>query len=725
MRRSGFLLILTAALTVNAVAQQRNLPDPAAGEVGGKSAVLLWPADGDVIGCSATLVPQTDPDAEIRYPCGEWFVPALGSYKVWIEGPSSISPAPTKLSYNSTVFKGRGLMSVFETTSVGEIGLRAPWPGTSLHLVNLESFASGPFLGPAFDRRASADKIGSVRMPTGRVIAGVFDRKSGDAVALARPVKVTAGGMTYVEPAQPAHGSDVLVVLDRPHVRAQSNAEVVALQLNVDGQQKAPTVVADSSDRVYAVWYGVEGRRAEAVASGRELTFAGQEFALTPHHVITIRGHLRPLPKLRVELAPGADLPADVHVQAKRLSGDTLIDVPLHGTAVDLGYMPAEDIDVVLLSPDIELRQRADLTKGVDETLEFHPQAVTIHGRLTRADNGVSGKITFTLKTRKPVTVETNDDGTYTARLWVAGLYRITASLRDTPPYQVGVRELFRDTELDVKLPRASVVVEIIDTKTRSAVAGANIIAATGYSETKTTGSGTQTAVTDDRGLAALPAIEPGTMRLFVKAKDYLSADRVLQVADSDDTQHVTVELTPVDEADRITVRLADGSPAGAAQLLLLDAATMTRSVWSGSTDSSGVAALPRVADTVLLIRHPGGGSVPVLVTDGLEWRLPAPAPPLAVRFVNATGLPARYAGVMLWVGGMRIFGVALNFLYGFPGITNADGVWRANNLPQAPLQIVAVTAQAAQSGAARALDPFVATIPYPWPEFPTVRAAE
>lgn len=721
MSSRGVVLAIAAALTVQAFAQHQKVPDPAAGEIDGRRAVLLWPADGRVIGCQATLVPETDADAETHYPCGEWFVPPVGRYKVWIEGPSSISAAPTKLIYVSEQFAGKGMLAIFDTTSAGEIGLRKPWPGTSLRLLNLDSFASGPLLAAAFDRRASGENVRRVRMPTGRVLAGVFDRKSGDAVALARPVDVTAGGMAYAEPALPARGTDVLVALDRPRLRERRDAEVVTLQLNVDGKTKAPAVFADSSDRVYAVWYGVEGRRARVVANGRELTFPGREFPLLPRRVVTVRGQLQPLPKLRVEIAPGADLPGDVHVQARRLSGETLIDVPLRDTVVDLGHLPAEPIEVVLLSPDIELRQRADLTNGVDDTIQFRPQALTIRGRLTRGERGVTGSIAFTLRTRKPLTVATNDDGTYTAKLWTAGLYRIEATASHTPPALVGMRELASDTELNIDLPRPNVVIAVIDGKKKTAVAGAKIVAMTGHEAAQRP----QRATTDDRGSATLPPIDPGTTPLLVEAHNYLSDERVLQVVDSDDTQRFTVELTPVEATDRITLRLADGTLAAAAQLMLMDAGTMTQALWSGRTDASGVVAVPRIAGTILLVRHAQAGSIPVVIADGLELRLPAPAPPLAVRFVTASAAPARYAGITVWAGGIRVFGAALHFLYGVPNATNADGVWRANNLPQAPLRILAVTPEAGQSSAAAALDTLAETIVYPWPEYPTLRAAE
>jgi hypothetical protein len=723
MRSGGVVLAIAAALTVQTFAQHHKVPDAAAGEIDGKRAVLLWPADGRVIGCQATLVPETNADAETHYPCGEWFVPLAGRYKVWIEGPSSISAAPTKLIYVSEQFAGKGMVALFDTTSAGEIGLRKPWPGTSLRLLNLDSFASGPLLAPAFDRRASGENVRRVRMPTGRVLAGVFDRMSGDAVALARPVDVTAGGMAYVEPALPARGTDILLALDRPRPRERRDAETVTLQLNVDGKTKAPAVFADSSDRVYAVWYGVEGRRARVVANGRELMFPGREFPLLARRVVTVRGQLQPLPKLRVEIAPGVDLPGDVHVQARRLSGETLIDVPLHDPAIDLGHLPAEAIEVVLLSPEIELRQRVDLTNGLDDTVQFRPEALTIRGRLTRGERRATGSIAFTLRTRKPLTVATNDDGTYTARLWTAGLYRIEATASGTPPVLVGMRELASDTELDIDLPRTNVVIAVIDGKKKTAIAGAKIVAMTGHEAAQRH----QRAITDDRGSATLPPLDPGTTPLLVEANNYLSDERVLQVVDSDETQRFTVELTPVDATDRITItlRLADGTLASAAQLMLMDAGTMTQALWSGQTDASGAVSVPRIAGTILLVRHAQAGSIPVVITDGLELRLPAPAAPLAVRFVKGSDMPARYAGITVWAGGIRVFGAALHFLYGVPNATNADGVWRANNLPQAPLRILAVTPEAGQLAAAAALDTLAATIGYPWPEFPTLRAAE
>jgi hypothetical protein len=724
MRPRDIVLATAAAFTIQAAAQQ-TLPDPAAGEIDGKQAVLLWPADGRVGGCRATLVPETDPDTELHYQCGEWFIPPFGRYKAWIEGPASISAAPSRLVYQSSQFSGKGLMAVVETTSAGEVMLETPWPGTSFRAINLESFTFGSVLAPAFDRRASGDEVRPIRMPAGRLLAGVFDPRSGDAVALARPVHIRAGGLTHVKPALPESGTDVLVVLDRPKVRTQAEEDAVAFQLEVDGQRSPPGVLADSADRVYAVWYGVEGRRARVIANGRELTFAGREFPLFSRRVITVRGQLQPLPKLRAEIAPGADLPADAHIQAKRLTGEVLIDVPLLDRMVDLGHMPAETIEVMLLSPEIELRRRVDLTSGIDDAVVFQPEPLTIRGRLTRGERGVSGSIAFTLGTRRPVTVATDDDGSYTAKLWAAGLYRVVATASGTPPFEAGGRQLASDSVLNIDLPRASVVIEVVDETSRAPIVGARI-AAVPAGGTSRALSRAQRAVTDGGGSATLPPIDPGTIELNLAADDYLAAERVLQVADSDETQHFTVELRPADanRTDRISLQLADGTPASGAQLMLTDRG-LSASLWAGRADASGAAGVPRIAGTILLVRHTQAASIPLLVTDGLEVRLPAPAPPLAVRFVNASGIPARYAGIILWVGGVRVSGGAMNFLYGFPNATNVDGIWRGNNLPEAPLRILAVTAATGKFTAPEALDTLAMTIPYPWPELPTLSAIE
>lgn len=727
MRPRVVLLAIAVALTIQALAQQQHLPDPATGEIDGKQAVLLWPADGRVIGCQATLVSESDPDTEIHHACGKWFVPPLGKYKVWIEGPSSITPAPVKLIYTSHEFRGKGMMAVIPRTAAGEIGLRAPFPGTSLRLLNLDSFASGHGVAPAFDRRTSGENVRPVRMPTGRVLVGVFDRDSGDAVALAPPVDVTTGRVAYAEPALPKRGTDVLVVLNRPRVRARSDAEVVSLQLHVDGEHESPAVFADSADRVYAVWYGVEGRRARVVANGRELTFPGREFPLRPRRVITVRGRLRALPKLSVEIVSGAELPRDVRVQAKRLSGEILTEVALHDTTVDLGHLPAEPVEVVLLSPDIELRQRVDLTNGIDETVQFRPDPLTIHGHLTRGDRGVTGTIAFTLATRKPVTVVTKDDGSYTARLWSAGTYRIAAAASGAAPFEL-TRHIMRDTELSIDLPRANVEIRVVDEKSNTAVAGARIVATPGSADAAQAVARAQSALTDEHGTGTLPPINPGMTRISVIATEYLTAERVIYIADTDDTQHFTVELTPVgaDGRERITLRLADGTPASAAELMLMDAGTMSQPLWSGRADAAGVVAVPAIQDTILLIRHPQAGSIAVAAIDGLELRLPAPAPPLAVRFVRANGMPARHAGITVWMRGIRISsGSALGFLYRVPNATNHDGVWRANNLPQASLRILAVTSDLARSAPAAALDPLALTVLYPWSELPTLRVAE
>src|SRR5258708_21568455 len=93
--------VVLAAMVV--AADDIRPPDVTKGEIDGKVGMLTWPVRGVEInrpgagaragkllspeGCSTYLVSTQDLERELIYPCGKWFQPPAGRYRVWLEGP--------------------------------------------------------------------------------------------------------------------------------------------------------------------------------------------------------------------------------------------------------------------------------------------------------------------------------------------------------------------------------------------------------------------------------------------------------------------------------------------------------------------------------------------------------------------------------------------------------------------------------------------------------------
>src|SRR6185295_16213790 len=214
----------------------------------------------------------------IEEPCGTWLRPQSGAYKVWLEGPDYVSPFPRILNYGDEPFSGRGSEAVMPVVDSGRVSLpkEIPLPdGTGLRVLSL----NGMFHGTrqrVFDRRP-VDPHSPTAMPVGGVIGGIFDRATGDAVALSRRVEVARGKVVPITPVRPATGSDVLLVL-QPPLDVQAKTFDLTL-LDGENRKRSPDVFLHASDAIYAVWYGASGRTAHITADSDAYAF--QALSLT------------------------------------------------------------------------------------------------------------------------------------------------------------------------------------------------------------------------------------------------------------------------------------------------------------------------------------------------------------------------------------------------------------------------------------------------------------
>jgi hypothetical protein len=231
---------------------------------------------------------------------------------------------------------------------------------------------------------------------------------------------------------------------------------------------------------------------------------------------------------------------------------------------------------------------------------------------------------------------------------------------------------------------------------------------------------------TADSGITPLPPVRPGTVELRVAADGYLESDPItLTVDEAPSPRVVDVPMRRARETVRLDIRLADGRPAGNAEVALWTGGADLKALTTA--DAQGVANVPAsMTGSIVLVRHPAGGSgaFPFDVSTGNPpiLQLPPPAPPLVLRVRDdrsGTGIvPARLTA---WFNGRPVSGTALAFLAWSSSDSSHAGVWMARNLPARPLRIVATSAASQIPHHATALEAVAEVIPFPWPDVPSV----
>lgn len=302
---------LAGAFLLTAVAAAKDVlpPDVTKGRIDGKIALYVLPLEGvETVpeggakfermlppdGCEVHLSSRTDPDQELVYDCSKWILPPKGNYRLWLEAPNAISEGYAIFEWDHEPFEGRGTAIAFGLEPAGRVALAegvALPAGTSFRLVHLRSTFKG-MLRRVFDRRVQPSRVRTgASLPAGPVIAGIFDAKSGDVLALTRPISIQAGKTTFAAPVPPENGSDVFVILTRPRL-AELGKDDVVVTLSANGKSRAPDVLLGGSDRVFAVWYAFDARKATLQTSSKTLRLDPVELTLTRGKVTTHRAKL-------------------------------------------------------------------------------------------------------------------------------------------------------------------------------------------------------------------------------------------------------------------------------------------------------------------------------------------------------------------------------------------------------------------------------------------------
>lgn len=729
--------VLLLAIGVLPTAADVPLPVPSKGQINGRTAMIAMPAAGGentaararpgVIlspeDCQAHLTPVANLEQELTYPCGKWFQPPQeGNYRIWLEKPAMISEGYGLLMWEDEPFPGKGLSMIMPLEPAGTIALAPAVPiaeGQSFRFVHLRAVHKGT-LRPAFDRRLPATRAregGTVAI--GSVLAGIFDRKTDHAVALARPVEVRAGKTSYVAPAPPPRGTDVLAVLARPRP-AKLGSHEVTVGLRIDGSVKKPDVLLASASNIFAVWYGVEGAEATLLAESSTLQLAPTAVKLTPGKVATVRTKLSKRPGIAVSIGGPDEILRDrrMTLELRSEPGDDLLQKLDAAPNAEFRFdgLTAAAYQVVVVIDEWEIRRKVVLEPDRDEEVMFTLSPIVVSGSVYHGrDLAPGAEIAFDVGRRGWMRTKANEQGRYETIFWQPGEYiaEIKVPGRPGPPFWDGIFDIRQSDIIDFHVPNTHFVVNVRDGVTGKPIAGAKVLAGSAYEGRQGSGRSLQTAVTDETGRAMLPPMRPGEMTIRATAEGYFDSDVTQNTVDRTDADgEFDIALRPVGETIAVKLRNPDGTAAaGAAVWAVRSTGGRQRPLWKGITDNEGVVAVPRAMRTAFFLIRPRMAASAIRRLDGdddVVWSL-SPAAALTLH-------AGRRSRIAVWIDDVRVSGDALALVMGGLEATDENGNWSSSSLPPRPLRVLAWRTAALEAVDSGAYDLAATQLQYPWP---------
>lgn len=245
------LFVLCLLLCPALFGGERFTVDLREGNIDGKQALMDIPKapvlyKEDLTNCRVLLAPAQDLEQRLSYPCGTWYIPpAEGHYVTWLETDVAISN-PQGVLYNvDAPYRGSGLVSASPLVPAGYARVQTAVPrGHTVRYLHLDSPGFGFQL-----RVAGQDAATPVRIPEGRVVAGIFDRE-GRATAHSRPLTITATETTTFQLEPPEVGADLVVVLRKSRTHRARTADLEA-------GGRLPDVQYEKDTHLVAAWYGL------------------------------------------------------------------------------------------------------------------------------------------------------------------------------------------------------------------------------------------------------------------------------------------------------------------------------------------------------------------------------------------------------------------------------------------------------------------------------------
>lgn len=213
----------------------------------------------DPAGYEAHLVRLDDLDREVVAPCGEWFLPESGRYRVWVEGDWEITPYAGRMSFGRIPFAGQGMSGGYPVGPAGRVVLPDAFAAAEHLTLQLFAGEDASELGRArdglFRRRPTTEMAGGLLFPEGRAVAMVRNERSEQVVALSRPFRVRARREVAPRFDPTPTAASHLVVRVRRQVSEEREYRDLELELRHDEVPVPAELVAQSARFLVAVWY--------------------------------------------------------------------------------------------------------------------------------------------------------------------------------------------------------------------------------------------------------------------------------------------------------------------------------------------------------------------------------------------------------------------------------------------------------------------------------------
>lgn len=707
----------------------------------------------DPAGFHVHMTPAHDPGEERVLAAGEPFVPPPGIWRIWLQGDGSITPYSHLISFSSQNRARRVGPSSAEVGPGGWVGLP---PGvetegdTELWILRA---ADDPLRFEMSRRRPAAEAADGVLMPAGSALAALWDRGSGQWLALSPLFDVPAGRAVAAPLRRPAADAADLVVfaVRQPNDDRLALPAVEPTVLQAGGERRADLTLANAWG-VYAVWYGLAPGPATLGGGSDRLYVEPQAVELAGGGVGRFEAALLRRPLLDVGLVLPREVrekPFEVAVRAMP-GGEEMARVELdrraghHRFQAGLVAGPAE---VVLETHLGTFRRRVELAAGEETHLGLEPELIEVWGVVRHGGEPHPATVAFRTVAGDEVEAAAGEDGAYRAlALQALAWVEVRLDGVDQEPWaDFLMPPLAAGRELDFDLSDAVIAVRVVDAASGAPIGGADVGVRSEYASPADGGGdggdgglpGTTRRPLPGRGRALgrdhtaggdgtvrLPPPRPGRLEIHASAEGYrpLAEPLVVEVPDPPQDREVEIALEPVGETLPLRLTLPDGSPAAGAEATRVDSAPPHRTLSTARADAAGVLEVPlEPRQGLLLLRHPGAG-FGVLdwarrVDEGTaEWSFPPAAPPLDVRILAPGGeAPARMAGIALWVDGRRLSDGLLHWLTG--ALPRArGGAWLARGLPAGPVRVLAWLPESDAEAATGALDPLAEDVGYPWP---------
>jgi len=751
MRKLGFIAGAVLVITISGSARPQGPPptDLMDGKVDvGAPALGIWPLrspdddqPADPKGFQAHLASTRQPHAEHVYPAGTWIVPEPGTYRLWLESRDSISPYPLIVEFPPASASEKGLALTSPAVPAAKLtflqeSVEMPEEACSVWWLHLDSHVVKDVVHHEMIRQVPLPQADEdTEFPEGHVVGFLRADESGEILALTSVTEAKAGTVNQISSQPlPADLSALLLQLHRPVPVRLSAEDDLVLRLRLSGgRTEEPDAVIRATERIYAIYSHLPPGDAKLEVTSSHVGLPPTDLRLRAGRIEHDEIDLRKLPRLEVTLIlpPQLDgLSPTVHVMDRETGDRMEKELGPGQDRADFEAVPPSRLKVIAVVGNWELQDQLDLRDWSDGSVTLVADGTSVYGTVFYGKEPHQASLEFsTGEVSEPLKVETDGEGNFEAFFVNQANYSLAVTLAGRSMPYMTFYEVDEDGRHDIVLPANQYVFHVADAVTGDAIEGAKVMV-----QNRRDGElgivTSFTAVTGGDGSAITHPMAPGELEYLAEAEGYRPSEPESEdVPESREERirEIEILLEPEGESRPLALRLAGGAPAAGAQLMAPSGSGAP--LWQGVADGTGKVAVPKsLQGSLILARHPSaGGAVRILRGFAEAWDLASPASPLRLQAVRSNGEAVPWAGVVFWIGDLRLPESALTWLAGSPVHVDRSGLLVWPNPPREPVAVLLYRPdpdlhQVVQSGA---YDTRRTQIAPPWPDAVRVEVVE